>query len=272
MELNDAQHWKIGDEGPVIRIIQTHLRTQDYMIAVDGDFGPETDRAVREFQQAHRLIVDGIVGEKTYEALLGRATDHFLGDDDITHAAELLGVDPAAVYAVKEIESRGNGFLPGGRVAILYERHIMRRRLLANGFNRKEVINLSTRYPVLVNQKTGGYRGLNAEHFRLKNAQQIHSPSALESCSWGLFQIMGFHWQNLGFDSVEDFVALQRTSEANQLGTFVRFIQADPPLWEALKAQDWAAFARRYNGPGYKKNHYDTRLAEAYARHQERAV
>jgi hypothetical protein len=32
----------------------------------------------------------------------------------------------------------------------------------------------------------------------------------------------------------------------------------------ALKKQDWAAFAKAYNGPGYKANKYDTKLAEAY--------
>jgi len=272
VELNNTQFWQRGDQGPSVRLIQTHLRTHGYLIAVDGDFGSETDRAVRAFQHAHRLIVDGVVGEKTYEALLGRSADHFLGDDDIAEAAELLGVDPAAVYAVKAIESRGNGFLPGGRVAILYERHIMRRRLLANGFSRNEVADLCTRYPGLINKTPGGYRGLSAEHFRLSNASQIHAPSALESCSWGLFQIMGFHWQRLGFDSVDDFVALQRTTEANQLGTFVRFIQADADLLTALQAKDWAGFARRYNGPGYRKNQYDTRLAEAYARYSNQEV
>jgi predicted N-acyltransferase len=173
---------------------------------------------------------------------------------------------------VYEVESRGTGFLPDGRVVILFERHIMRRRLLANGFNQSDVAALASRYPGLINKTPGGYRGLSAEHFRLNNASQIHAPSALESCSWGLFQIMGFHWQRLGFDSVDDFVALQRTTEANQLGTFVRFIQADADLLTALQAKDWAGFARCYNGPGYKKNQYDTRLAEAYARYSNQEV
>ncbi|MFN3881503.1 MAG: N-acetylmuramidase domain-containing protein [Nitrincola lacisaponensis] len=272
MELIKSQFWKLGDQGPVIRIIQTHLRTHGYMITLDGDFGPETDSAVRAFQLKNRLIVDGIVGAKTYEALLGRTTEHFLGGNDISQAAELLDVDSATVYTVKEIESLGNGYLPDGRVIILYERHIMRRRLLANGFSQKEVTELIARYPGLVNTATGGYRGNAAEHYRLNNALKIHPASAMESCSWGLFQIMGFHWERLEYPSAVEFVIAMSKSEANQLDAFVRFVKTDPPLWEALKAQDWAAFARRYNGPGYKKNRYDTRLAEAYARHQEQAA
>ncbi len=258
----------IGHSGYDVLILQQRLKAAGYDITVDGDFGQATDSAVRAFQRDRGLIDDGVVGPKTQAALLQRDTRHFLGNDDIAEAAELLDVDTATIHAVREVESRGTGILEDGRVVILYERHIMRRRLLANGFSRNEVATLCTRYPGLINKKTGGYRGLSAEHFRLSNAMQIHEQSALESCSWGLFQIMGYHWERLGFDSVDDFVALQRTTEANQLGTFVRFIQTDADLLTALQARDWKAFARRYNGPGYRKNQYDTRLAEAYARYQ----
>lgn len=32
----------------------------------------------------------------------------------------------------------------------------------------------------------------------------------------------------------------------------------------ALKEHDYAAFSRLYNGPNYKKNHYDEKIKEAY--------
>ncbi|MNR58176.1 hypothetical protein D3C85_1791100 [compost metagenome] len=53
-------------------------------------------------------------------------------------------------------------------------------------------------------------------------------------------------------------------SETEHLRAVVGFIEQDPVLHKALKAGKWADVARRYNGPAYKENRYDTKLAEAF--------
>lgn len=184
---------------------------------------------------------------------------------DIERAAELLGVEPAAIRAIDEVESRGSGFLPDGRPVILFERHILYRQLKKHG---RDADGLARIYAPLVDRTPGGYRGGVGEWYRLNLARQIDRAAADESTSWGRYQIMGFHWAACGFASVAEFVAAMSESEARQLDAFTRFIEADAGLHKALKACKWAEVARRYNGPAYRKNDYDGKLAAAYARHR----
>ena len=55
---------KKGMTGLHVEALQRTLK-----IYPDGIFGPMTEEAVKEFQSAHNLISDGIVGEKTWNAL-----------------------------------------------------------------------------------------------------------------------------------------------------------------------------------------------------------
>ena len=190
-----------------------------------------------------------------------------LDQDDFAKAASALGVPVAAIRAVTEVESKGSGFLPDGRPVILFERHIMRRQLEKMG--RKDLADLQAKFPSIVNRQTGGYKGGAAEHERLGVAATINRQCALESCSWGLFQVLGVHWKLLGYASIQDFVNAMYRNEAGHLDCFVRFIKANPNLLRAIRAQDWAAFAAGYNGPAYVKNAYHTKLATAFAKHSK---
>lgn len=59
-----------GAQGDVVRRAQRALRrVPDLSVAVDGIFGPATEKGVKTFQEGEGLDVDGIVGDKTWEAL-----------------------------------------------------------------------------------------------------------------------------------------------------------------------------------------------------------
>lgn len=184
-----------------------------------------------------------------------------------SEAAKLLGVEEAAVKAVASVESNGHGFIKdatGVNVPkILFERHIMFRRL--RDFTPIKSKDMAAKYPDIVNESPGGYKGGLAEWERLDRAIKIDRVSALESASWGSFQIMGFHWKALGFNSVQELVNKAYTEEG-QLDLFVRFVKASPNVLRALKAKDWVGVARAYNGPGYAVNKYDIKMKEAYER------
>jgi peptidoglycan hydrolase-like protein with peptidoglycan-binding domain len=254
---------KRGDSGPAVIDLQKHLMNAGYAIGTpDGDFGQRTYDAVVAFQKASNLVVDGKVGPKTMGLLCSAEKSHkYLCQDDLANAAKSLGVPTAAIMAVNDVESKGTGFLASGKVAILYERHIMYRELKDYGIDPDRAMREN---PGLVNKARGGYLGGDKEWQRLENAMKISKDAALESASWGAYQIMGFHWQLLGFDSVQDYVKFASVSEANQLECFVRFIKSQKGLWNALKALNWAEVARLYNGASYKENHYDTKLSAAY--------
>ena len=59
-----------GDRDHPVRALQDLLRERGHPVAVDGIFGPLTHDAVREFQEAQDLVVDGVVGPRTWGALI----------------------------------------------------------------------------------------------------------------------------------------------------------------------------------------------------------
>lgn len=58
------------DSGPLVLAVQLALQSAGYEItALDGEFGDQTDAAVRAFQAAESLAVDGVVGNQTWGAI-----------------------------------------------------------------------------------------------------------------------------------------------------------------------------------------------------------
>lgn len=179
-----------------------------------------------------------------------------LDDTAIEAAAARIGCQVASVRAVIDVESRG-GFLPDGRPKILFERHYFS-RLTKKAFD--------ATHADISNPKWGGYKGGAAEYERLGRAIKLNRDAALRSASWGAFQIMGDNYKLCGFANAESFVAAVVSGEAAQLDAFCSFIKKTG-LDDELIRRDWAGFARGYNGPAYKANKYDEKLAAAYAFH-----
>lgn len=182
-----------------------------------------------------------------------------LTDKAIQEAATDLGVEPAVIRAVDEVESRGDGF-EDGRVKILFERHKFHQ------FTRGKY---DASHPDISNEEAGGY-GRGSQYARFSRAFELDPEAAMKSASWGRYQIMGFNFKAAGFNTVGEFVDAMKVSEDEHLKAFVKVIKTWG-LAPELRMKDWAAFASQYNGPAYRKNKYDTKMAVAYEKFKREA-
>jgi hypothetical protein len=179
-------------------------------------------------------------------------------EKDFVAAAEALGCHIAAVKAVTEVESSGGGFFNNKQPKILFESRWF--EILTKGKYHESHPDLST------HRWVRNYKGGTAEYARLEKAIKLNREAALKATSWGMFQILGLNYALVGFASVEAFIEAHLESESEHLKAFVNFVKSKK-LDDELRDLRWADFARTYNGPGYKRNHYDKKMAQAYEKH-----
>lgn len=198
----------------------------------------------------------------------GNTMKNTLDEKDFEVAAQRIGVESATVRAVAEVETCGSGgFLPDGRAVILYEGHVFWRRLKLYGLNPVDYMR-GNEDILHVEWTRRFYRGGAKEYERLERAMKIHKRAALESASWGMFQIMGFNHEKCGCADVNEFVHRMNTTPREQLLLWSKFMQHEG-LDECLRQHKWSLFALRYNGKGYKVNRYDERIRKAYLKYSK---
>lgn len=194
-----------------------------------------------------------------------------LTENDFINAANIIGCSISAIKAVYEVEAAGRGYLPDGRVKILFEGHRFWRQLKLAGANPSKFINDNSKYSNVLYEKWDKkkYNGGAAEWDRMGMAIEVckllnlDPVLALNSASYGSFQIMGENATLCGYaNSHEMLAAYNSKGEPEQLESFCRFVKSKK-LDDELRAKNWAAFAKGYNGSSYQLNKYDTKLAAA---------
>ncbi|MGH2643163.1 MAG: N-acetylmuramidase domain-containing protein [Chitinophagaceae bacterium] len=265
---------KLNTRNDAVKMLQELLNEAGYDLQATGYFGMDTDKDVRGFQLKNNLVVDGVVYTKTWTTLVNKVPvdlsdmqSKFLQESDIVNLANQLQLEPAVIKAVNSVESSGRGFFIDGRPKILFEGQIFWRQLQQRGYD-PAVMQPgfeNVLYPVWTKKF---YYGDKREWDRLAKAISISpkadvAEAAYASASYGLFQIMGFHFQALGYSEILGFVTDMKENEGKQLDVFGKFLVINN-LVSYLKNHDWSGFAKRYNGAGYVANKYDTRLEAAY--------
>lgn len=181
----------------------------------------------------------------------------FITNSQLQNLAKEYDIELAAIKAVLEVESSGDGFDNNGYPSVLYEGHIFHR--LTKGKFSKTHPHLS--YPKWV--KT--YYNQNQIE-RINEAGELDNKAALMSASWGCMQVMGFNYKLVNYNTIEEFVVAMFESEYKQIKAGLDYIK-NAGLLDELKTKSWRAFARGYNGPQYAVNNYHNKLKNAYIKH-----
>lgn len=185
----------------------------------------------------------------------------FLTEQDYVEAAKIIGCSVAAIKAVAKVESAGAGFYTEGKFTnlpvILYESHI---------FGSHSGYQFNASHPILSQRKWNRALYNQGGHSwdKLNQASKLNETAAIQACSWGKFQIMGFHYRTCGFNTPQEYAKAQHQSEFEHLRCFLAFVKSKR-LDRHIRNLDWKAFAYSYNGEYYWKNQYDKKMAAAYA-------
>ncbi|MEZ5871121.1 MAG: N-acetylmuramidase domain-containing protein [Nitratireductor sp.] len=183
----------------------------------------------------------------------------------ITEVANETGIEQAVLAAIVEVESGGrySASVAGRQEPLIrFEGHYFYRLLPTVKRNRAVVSGLAHRLA----GRVANPASQTARWKILQSACDIDRPAALQSTSWGVGQVMGAHWQWLGYASIDALVSDARSGVEGQVRLMARYIDK-AGLKHCLSDHDWAGFARAYNGPGYRTHRYDSKMAAAFARH-----
>lgn len=177
-----------------------------------------------------------------------------LTETQIALLGEKYGHEYAAVKAVTLVEGAGRGYdQKTGLILRQFEPHWFKRK--------KKDWQKDTKNTLWQANKVSS----QAIELPAYNSAYASDPNAaMQSTSWGIMQVMGFHFQLLGFKTVQDMVKFAEESEANQLELGLKFIKTNPKMDKALRNKDFETFAYYYNGEQFKKFNYDVRMEEAY--------
>lgn len=279
-----------GDMSSAVFKMQKALQASGFGVQADGNFGPGTELAVRDYQTKMGLTSDGIAGLATIQAMGLDLRPTKLTMADYEYAAKRLACDVKVILALTQVESPKGGFNPDGTPIILFERHYFYKQYplyLKPGqgvaqarMERDALVTTNVdicspraltfakvrknRAGVLVAVPAHDRYGSGAQQYtRLNRARKFNEGAALESASWGKFQIMGENWSRIGWKSVFSFYRAMCASERDQLDALIGFIYSKPKLVTALRARDWRGIAMYYNGTS-QVDHYAPKLQAAY--------
>ena len=103
-------------------------------------------------------------------------------------------------------------------------------------------------------------RSRQARWAMVRRAAGLDHDAAYQSVSWGVGQVMGAHWQALGYAGVDELVAEARSGLGGQFRLMLRFLRHAGLAGRLAAARLARASRAATTGAGYRRNGYDAKL------------
>jgi len=163
--------------------------------------------------------------------------------DIYEEVASLLEIEPELLRAFVKVEAGSKNDLDG-RVIIRWETHIFER------YTGVTVRVHGKRGRITKECQDNEYEAFNRAAKLVEDGK--YEKKAYMSASYGLPQIMGFHYKRLRFGSPQKLKEYIGSSEENAIRAMGKFIMTDSRLLGACRDKNYHLIATYYNGAGYK--------------------
>ncbi|MGF6674201.1 N-acetylmuramidase domain-containing protein [Paraburkholderia tuberum] len=199
-----------------------------------------------------------------------------ISEKDWVFAVGIIGCEIEVIKAFAHVETKRAPFDQFLRPVIQYERHVFSKcshhRFDASNADISGKCYTSAKFTKDGTPIAATDRYVTDAYARFERAYLLDADAAIQACSWGMFQVLGVNYSDMGIKTPQEFMQLACTSEKQHLlGLFVPFAMArrdgkygHGTLRNALMEKNWASAAWLYNGPDYKKNDYANKLKDAY--------
>lgn len=151
---------RMGDRGPTVSYLQLALARAGFGPGpLDGVFGPRTRRALTAFQASRRLIVDGVAGPLTWQALLpylkGYVHHTIRGGDTLYQLSKLYGTTVHALLTANP-GLVPEALMPGQRIVVPLGFPVVPHNVPYSSMLLSLVADgLTARYPQIESQRIG---------------------------------------------------------------------------------------------------------------------
>ncbi|MCM7723776.1 N-acetylmuramidase family protein [Enterobacter roggenkampii] len=228
-----------ANENSVRQLVNDYLRKERYNVA-------------DETLERSKLMAPGIDGAVS------------LTEQDFTEAWENLNrrVELNIIKAFSIVESGGrSGFNALNLPIIAYEGHIFR-KYTKRKYDQTHPF-LSYKY---VKKAGPEWQKNNIDQLSawntLAKAYALDAEAAIKSCSWGMFQIMGFNYESCGYKDLGTFLKDMKSNAGKQLNAFLHLCNKNSSLLSAMVNKDFYNMAFNYNGSDF--GDYDVKIRRTY--------